>query len=152
VKTSTLIIGAFLLVPQMGNSLSFGSSTQPYQRAFKTIALTEALPQELLSEVTNAPNPFDSRKGGLEGQTVISYQLKLDAKTSITIYDLLGNRVRSWEALPGQIGGRKGHNEIPWDGTNDRGQKVSKGGYMAQIVVETPTTIVTAIRKIGVIH
>src|SRR4051812_43909180 len=34
-----------------------------------------ALPGAILMDLTNAPNPFDSRKAGLEGQTEISYTL-----------------------------------------------------------------------------
>ena len=39
-----------------------------------------------------------------------------------------------------------------WDGTNGADRKVSKGGYIAQIVIEAPHNIVTVTRKIGVIH
>ncbi len=111
-----------------------------------------ALPRALLSEVTNAPNPFDSRKPGPEGQTRVSYVLDRDAPVRVTLYDLLGFRVRRWEFSPGQEGSRSGANSFLWDGTNEAGQKVSKGGYLAQIEVETPQGIATAIRKIGVIH
>ena len=52
----------------------------------------------------------------------------------------------------GQSGGAAGQNAFMWDGTNEAGQKVSKGGYLAQIEIETPETFVTVIRKIGVIH
>ena len=111
-----------------------------------------SLPQPLISDVTNMPNPFDSRKGGLEGQTQISYRLEQDCRVTVTLYDLFGLRVRRWEFAAAQNGGRAGANAFFWDGSSENNQKVSKGGYLAQIEIELPGTVVTVIRKIGVIH
>lgn len=110
------------------------------------------LPREVITEVINAPNPFDSRKPGYEGQTQISYTLKDDARVHVKLYDLFGFRVRRWDFAAGENGGHAGSNYFFWDGTNETGQKVSKGGYLAQIEIETSGTIVAVIRKIGVIH
>ena len=110
------------------------------------------LPSEIISNLSNAPNPFDSRKGGLDGQTQISYVLSKDLPVTVTLYDLLGMKVRKWSFTAGSNGGKQGSNSFLWDGTNEDGRKVSKGGYLAQIEIETPDTVVTAIRKIGVIH
>ena len=127
-------------------------SLLPGMRA-KPAATSEAsLPAPIISDLTNAPNPFDSRLGGLAGQTEISYALTGNYVVSINLYDLLGQRVRSWGFRPGENGGRSGNNTVLWDGTNETGRKVSKGGYIAEIQIETPQTDVTAIRKIGVIH
>lgn len=111
-----------------------------------------SFPEEVISDVSNAPNPFDSRRGGLNGQTQISYHLSGPYAVRITLYDLTGFRVRQWEFSPGQSGGRAGLNQVLWDGTNEAGRKVSKGGYLAQIEVDTGKTVATALRKIGVIH
>ena len=117
-----------------------------------SLAAAAALPQPLITDLTNFPTPFDSRKSGVEGTTVISYQLAKDAKVTVEIYDLLGLKVRGWDFAPGVNGGRQNANTLTWDGTNEAGQKVSKGGYLAEIVVEVPETTATVIRKIGVIH
>lgn len=122
----------------------------PLQRA-PSLA-RQALPAEIISQVTNAPNPFDSRQGGLEGKTQISYRLAHDYPVQVTIYDLLGRPVRRWEFQPGQEGGLSGSNSLLWDGSNETGQKVAKGGYLAQIEVEAGGAVATALRKIGVIH
>src|SRR4029077_6004639 len=116
------------------------------------ITAINALPHPLITDLTNYPNPFDSRKSGGAGTTVISYQLVKDAKTTVTLYDLLGTKVREWVFTAGTNGARLGGNTVSWDGTNEAGQKVSKGGYFAQIYVEAPETNVMVIRKIGVIH
>ena len=113
------------------------------------------LPGEIISSVTNYPNPVDTRKGGLEGRTFISYLLASDAQVDITVYDLLGYRVISWSFAAGTPGGMQGPNAVPpggWDGTNESGQKVSKGGYLAQIKAGGTKGSTTVIRKIGVIH
>ena len=115
-------------------------------------ATSSPLPPELITDLTNAPNPFDSRLNGLEGSTQISYQLAKDAEVSVAIFDLLGRRVRGWDFTSGSNGGRQGMNAFVWDGSNEAGQKVTKGGYLAEIVIVTRETTVTAVRKIGVIH
>ena len=134
-----------------GNPLTQLPGMKPVPRTLNSFVVPP-LPAPLISNVSNAPNPFDSRKGGLDGQTQISYFLSKDAPVRVTMYDLLGFRVRRWDFSAGQNGGRSGQNSFKWDGTNEAGQKVSKGGYIAQIEIETPETIVTVIRKIGVIH
>ncbi len=113
------------------------------------------LPDQVISQVSNYPNPVDIRLGGEEGKTYIVYILNQDAEVTLTVYDLLGYKVREWTFKPGQEGGKKGANRVPpdgWDGTNEAGQKVSKGGYIAQIRVKSTKGVVTAIRKIGVIR
>ncbi len=118
----------------------------------ETLPPTNALPAPLISDVINVPNPFDSRKPGLAGQTQISYHLENAAHVIVTMYDLLGFRVRRWDFQPDQNGGQAGLNSFLWDGTNESNQKVSKGGYLAQIEISLPGTVLTVIRKIGVIH
>ena len=116
------------------------------------MVVASALPAQVISDVTNYPNPFDSRKSGIEGETIISYSLANDSHVSIGIYDLLGQLVRRWDFRAGADGGRAGNARVMWDGTNETGRKVSKGGYIAEIQVEAPQTTATVIRKIGVIH
>jgi hypothetical protein len=80
---------------------------------------------------------------------------KVSGTFSITVYDLLGYRVMRWNFAGGSEGGKQGPNTVPpegWDGTNEAGQKVSKGGYLAQIKVSGSKGSTTVIRKIGVIH
>jgi hypothetical protein len=108
------------------------------------------LPEEIISEAFSYPNPVDMRQPG--AQTYITYVLREDAKVTISIYDLLGYLVRQWVCEAGQEGGKAGSNTIPWDGTNEAGEKVAKGGYIAYIVAESASGRVTKVIKIGVIH
>ena len=112
----------------------------------------ETYGHDVITNVSNYPNPFDSRKGGPEAETNIVYILNQDAQVTITLYDLLGYKVYEWTFSPSEEGGRKGANRVPWDGSNEAGQKVAKGGYIAYIKVQSDRGIVTTIRKIGVIH
>src|SRR5580704_14280289 len=82
-------------------------------------AMPAPLPAPVITDVSNAPNPFDSRKGGLAGQTRIMYTLAKNVPVRVTLYDLLGFRVRRWDFTAGQNGGRAGQNNFLWDGTNE---------------------------------
>jgi len=138
----------------MEHSPSHPLMTLPGMRTLPdtTASPPEVLPLPLISDVINAPNPFDSRKGGLDGQTQITYRLDKSVPVTVTLYDLFGVRVRRWQFSSGQNGGREGLNNFWWDGTNEAGQKVSKGGYLAQIEIEVPGAVASVTRKIGVIH
>jgi flagellar hook assembly protein FlgD len=115
-------------------------------------AVATSLVNEVITGVSNFPNPFDSRKGGPEGQTQITYTLGAAGEVDIVIYDLLGYVVKSFHFNPGESGGRQGANFVAWDGKNGMGQFVAKGGYIARIKVGSSLGTATVIRKIGVIH
>ncbi|MBI3564699.1 MAG: hypothetical protein HY079_05840, partial [Elusimicrobia bacterium] len=106
----------------------------------------------IISGVSNYPNPFDTRKGGPAGMTQITYTLNADSDVTIQIYDELGYLVKTIHCGSGSQGGFTGLNFVPWDGRNDAGALVAKGGYIARIKVKSPGGAATAIRKIGVIH
>ncbi len=101
----------------------------------------------LIEALTNYPNPFNSR---IE-ETFIRYQLPQDLPVKIRIYDLFGFQVREFNLSPGDTGARAGENKIRWDGTDETGQKVAKGGYVCQVTVEGDRPV-RVVRKIGVIH
>ncbi|MEK7742913.1 MAG: FlgD immunoglobulin-like domain containing protein, partial [Elusimicrobiota bacterium] len=115
-------------------------------------AVATTLATTVVDNVSNYPNPFDTRKGGPEGKTVITYTLGADSDVQITIYDLLGYVVKSIKLNPGEMGARVGPNFVEWDGRNGMGRLVSKGGYIARIKVGSGLGTATVIRKIGVIH
>jgi hypothetical protein len=108
--------------------------------------------EELVSKVSNFPNPVDTRKGGVEGSTKITYELNDDAEVTITIYDLLGYLVWERKYSSGQMGGRQGPNFVLWDGKNGLGGFVAKGGYIVRVKASSPKGSKIITRKIGVIH
>ena len=101
----------------------------------------------LIDQLANYPNPFDSRRE----ETHITYRLAQDLPVKVRIYDLFGYPVKEFSFNPGDSGARFGQNTIRWDGTDSSGQKVSKGGYICQIIVDGDQPV-RMIRKIGVIH
>jgi enterochelin esterase family protein len=72
----------------------------------------------------NFPNPFNS-------ETKIKFYLKKAARVSMTIYNIVGQRVRKLMEsflLPG-------HHQITWDGTDQNGQRQSSGIYFCQLQI-----------------
>ena len=102
---------------------------------------------KLIDHLVNYPNPFDSRRE----ETFISYALPQDLPVRVGIYDLFGYQVREFHFSAGEPGARAGENQVRWDGTDQTGEKVSKGGYLCQVTVEGDQAA-RGIRKIGVIH
>jgi hypothetical protein len=90
----------------------------------------------------NYPNPFDSRITAT--RIIINRPGAIAASSafSVTIYDLFGLPVRNY--------GRVERDEVVWDGRDDDGRYVSRGGYIC--VVSTAEGRIAALRKIGVIH
>lgn len=117
--------------------------------AFLTSGILFALGERgsLIEGLSNYPNPFNSRTEN----TAIVYQLPQDLPVRVRIYDLFGFQVREYRFGPGEMGARTGQNTIPWDGTDETGQKVAKGGYVCQVTVEGDRPV-RGMRKIGVIH
>ncbi|MBI4425837.1 MAG: hypothetical protein HY554_19055, partial [Elusimicrobia bacterium] len=131
-------------------SINYAGTVSAWSPESASVATT--LVTSPLSNVSNYPNPFDSRKGGPEGKTTITYTLGSNSDVTITIYDLLGYVVKVMSFSPGSTGGRAGPNFVEWDGKNAQGRPVAKGGYICRIKAGSSAGTATVIRKIGVIH
>jgi len=70
----------------------------------------------------NYPNPFNP-------ETTIKYDLLEDSEVILTIYNLMGKKIRTLvnEAK------RAGYHNAVWDGTDDLGQPVASGIYVYQL-------------------
>ncbi|MFQ6032962.1 MAG: T9SS type A sorting domain-containing protein, partial [Candidatus Zixiibacteriota bacterium] len=70
----------------------------------------------------NYPNPFNP-------QTSIQFDLPKDTEVRLTIYNILGQKVKTLvdERL------RAGHKQVLWDGKNEKGKEVSSGIYFYRI-------------------
>ena len=98
-------------------SLSLGKST--VQTVKQQIQQTLPNEYELLG---NYPNPFNP-------STTISYALPFESEVSITIYDLTGSIIKSFD-LNNQSAGYK---NVIWDGRNNYGEFISSGVYIYTI-------------------
>ncbi|KAB2881295.1 T9SS type A sorting domain-containing protein, partial [bacterium] len=74
----------------------------------------------------NYPNPFNP-------STTISYDVPEDTKLNLTIYNLLGQKVRTLVS-GSQIAGSY---KTLWNGTNDRGQTVASGIYFYRLETQS---------------
>jgi hypothetical protein len=125
---------------------NYAGSWSDYSSVSNVAYLT--LPDDLFSDLGSYPNPFDSRTA----PATIIYILNSNAYIHFRLYDLLGNLVREWEFSSGSDGGKVGLNTFPWDGTNDRGDKVAAGMYLLAVEAKSGETTKKKVWKIGVIH
>jgi len=72
------------------------------------------------------PNPFNPT-------TTIEYSLERDAKVTLAIYDVTGQKVRT---LISGAGTEAGIHTVSWDGTNDAGTRLASGVYFASLAAE----------------
>lgn len=73
----------------------------------------------------NYPNPFNP-------STTIAYRLDKAAQVKLTVYDIAGRQIATLVnqyQFPGQ-------HDVKWESTDDAGQKVPSGMYIARIQVE----------------
>lgn len=70
----------------------------------------------------NSPNPFNQ-------ETLIKYTLPEDGPVRLSIYNLLGERVRT---LTDELH-LAGEHEVRWDGRNEQGKEVASGIYLYKI-------------------
>jgi hypothetical protein len=73
----------------------------------------------------NYPNPFNA-------QTVISYSLDRDARVSLLIYSITGQRVKTLAYAESQ---EAGEHRYTWDGTDSPGEAVTTGIYFYELHV-----------------
>ncbi|MFC1521331.1 fibronectin type III domain-containing protein [Elusimicrobiota bacterium] len=129
---------------------SFNTAGAPSTWSVDSKPTASSEPPEVINKVSNYPNPVDTRKGG---HTTIAYTLAQDSSVKITVYDLLGYKVREWSCSPGDPNGcRAGPNFMKWFGNTSGGRKVGKGGYIVRIEVNSPKGSQTITRKVGIIH
>ena len=122
------------LIDQHGNEKIYDSEALQELGFHNQIAIINQInmssDDDMLSPQTfalhqNYPNPFNP-------ETSISYDLASEGLVSIKIHDLRGTLVKTLvnDVQP------SGYKTIKWDGTNDRGQKVSAGLYLYRIDAE----------------
>ena len=62
-------------------------------------------------------------------QTVIEYVLPHDCKVQVTVYNILGQKVRTLV----NENQKAGYQRIEWDSKNDKGEEVASGIYFYRI-------------------
>jgi flagellar hook assembly protein FlgD len=75
-----------------------------------------------LSQIRNYPNPFS-------GKTKIEYELKESAAASLEIYNIRGQKVRSFN----EAAHSPGIHNLTWDGRDDGGKACASGVYYLRL-------------------
>jgi len=70
----------------------------------------------------NFPNPFNN-------QTIIKFNLRRPAEVTLTIYNILGQKVKT--LMKGRL--NAGAQTVSWDGKDDKGNDLSSGIYFYQL-------------------
>ncbi len=73
----------------------------------------------------NSPNPFNSR-------TLISYNLPSDSRVTLTVYNTMGQKVKTLVDEYQTAGER----QVIWDGGNESNDKVASGVYFYRLTAE----------------
>ncbi len=84
----------------------------------------------------NYPNPFNP-------ETVIEYDLPVNAQVVLKIYDVRGNEVRTLESTPKSAGSHT----VMWNGRNKFGTLVSSGVYFYELNVVSKNATFSQTRK-----
>jgi hypothetical protein len=92
-----------------------------YDFSTDTEVVDPALPRSF-TLYQNYPNPFNS-------QTVIAYDLPKPSDVELSIFNSLGQRVKTLHVL-GQTAGKHSYN---WDGTSNSGKEVASGIYFYRL-------------------
>ncbi len=82
----------------------------------------------------NYPNPFNP-------STTISYALPQEADVSITIYDILGGEVLTYEVISQPAG----YYSLQWDGLDKSDQQVASGVYLISLTTSDFKSIIKAV-------
>lgn len=97
---------------------------------------------ELVSDVSAAPNPFNPNVGNSN----ITFYLAESAEVELRIYSISGE-LQCAESLTGVIG----FNRIKWNGRNDFSETVANGVYLAYLIVDNGKEEVVKKLKIAVL-
>ena len=95
-----------------------------------TVGISEEIVPNDFELFQNHPNPFNP-------ETNIRFSLPLQQDVSLTIYDMIGRKVR----MMTMKGAEPGYHVIRWNGKNQNGIVASAGVYFYQL--STPTFSMT---------
>jgi len=99
-----------------------GNSTMQGPITAKLTSEEEEKAPTVFSLAQNHPNPFNAT-------TEIRYGLPLESEINLTIYNLMGQKVRTLVNEHQSAG----YKIVNWDGKNEKGQEVSSGIYFCRI-------------------
>lgn len=115
------IIGNRIFVVEWGDSRGLWEITLPVNDMTAVEESANVLPSES-ALLQNFPNPFNPN-------TTIEYQIREFNPVELSVYDVLGQKVRTLVATSQQ----PGYYRIQWDGRTDTGATAASGVYIYQL-------------------
>ncbi|MBN1326394.1 MAG: T9SS type A sorting domain-containing protein [Candidatus Cloacimonetes bacterium] len=82
-------------------------------------------------KLSNYPNPFNPSGAGRSPETTITYQLPVDGKVEISIFNIKGQKVTT--LISNQM--QKGKHSVIWSGLDEHNKPVSSGIYLYKITL-----------------
>ena len=111
------------------------NTVQVWGRDETSTATEDEIEAALAPLLENYPNPFREA-------TTIAYEVHRAGPVTITIYDMLGRRVRTLVEGEQSVG----THQVAWDGTDASGLRVASGTYFYQLRVHEAVTSKQAVR------
>jgi len=121
---TTFMFSSMAMVPADTNFLVLATSMQSVWSITKTLSdiVDESEIPKNVALLYNYPNPFNSN-------TIIKYNLGHDDDGTLSIYNITGQLIRSYEVGKNSTAPAS----IIWDGTNQSGTEVGSGIYLARL-------------------
>lgn len=107
-----------------GNYLFYNTTPQ-------AIVEDQSVAKSKTSLLDVSPNPFNS-------QTAIRFSLSAQTKATLEIYDVTGRLIKTFSPHSSLL---TPHHSFIWDGKDDFNNKISKGIYFAQVVIDNKPII-----------
>jgi streptogramin lyase len=114
-------IGTMIADPENGIWVQVNDVILHYDYASTGISQSGSLPSKLILNAC-IPNPFNS-------STTLSFTLPTPGSTTLSIYSLTGQRIRTLVSDPMS----SGTHSVVWDGRDDSGRAVSSGVYLSRL-------------------
>jgi hypothetical protein len=103
-----------------------GVSYARVDNSISSVHSKEKTPPEKLALIQNYPNPFNPT-------TTITYSLPTSSNVVLTIYNVMGQKIKTLVNTRQNAG----NYEIQWNGSNEKGERVSSGVYLYQLKTDS---------------
>jgi hypothetical protein len=128
----------FMLLTPANQKLPFGEhymlfeAENAYGGVFSKEVFTRVVtvPTQIVGKTMVNPNPFNPERGSAH----IQYQLSLPANIDVMVFRVDGSLALKKNFATGEEGGKKGYNNVPWDGRLEGGSMAPNGIYLGAVL------------------
>jgi len=128
----------FLLLTPVNQKLPFGEhymlfeAENAYGGIFSKEGFTRVvtMPTQIVGKTMVNPNPFNPERGSAH----IQYQLSMPANIDVMVFRVDGSLALKKNMAAGEEGGKKGYNNVLWDGRLEGGSMAPNGIYLGAVI------------------